>query len=90
MPTVTMTSELEHYVDSLRSFLDRNPTFQPSPASPKIDPRMELCRIDSAPGSGQGQDRRLTPDTVADQTEQCRSVQWKTLPSTQKNYGSLR
>lgn len=90
MPTVTMTSELEHYVDSLRSFLDRNPTFQPSPASPKTNPRMELCRIDSGSGSGQGQDRRLTPDTAADQTEQYRSVQWKTLPSTQKNYGSLR
>lgn len=85
-----MTSELEHYVKSLRSFLDRNPTFQPSPVSPKIDPRMELCRTDSGSGSVQGQDRRLTPDTTVEQTEQYRSAQWKALPSTQKNYGSLR
>lgn len=28
MPTVTMTNELKHYVESLRSFLDRNPESQ--------------------------------------------------------------
>jgi hypothetical protein len=85
MPTVTMTSELEHYVDSLRSFLDRNPSSQPSPASANTDHRMGICRTDSGSGSVQGQDRRLTPDTAVEQ-----NAQWKTLPSAQKNYGSLR
>lgn len=75
MPTVTMTSELEHYVDSLRSFLDRNPTFQPSSATAKIDPRMELCRVDSGSRSAQGREKRLTPNTTVEQTEQFRSAQ---------------
>lgn len=85
MPTVTMTSDLEHYVESLRSFLDRNPSFKPLPASPKIDPGMAISHTDSGSGSVQSQDRRLTPETTVEQAEQ-----WKPLSSTQKNYESLR
>lgn len=89
MPTVAMTRELDNYIDSLRSFLARNPNFETT--SPKSDHQVEFCRTGSGTGSVQDQEAKTTPETmIVERGESYRRVQWKALPSTQKNYEALR
>ncbi|CRG88858.1 hypothetical protein PISL3812_05893 [Talaromyces islandicus] len=81
MPTVAMTSELEEYIDSLRSYLNKNPDVGKSMNSPQNDRNP----VRMPPKAGAAHDAQLPSPDIVENNVHYRRMKMAPVVSTQKN-----